>query len=602
MADEVDRRLVELGQAAADEVTEHLDVEAELADLHRRSSTTSSVGDRRARRWLIVAAASIVAVGAAALLVVAERADDQDAAPARSTLPPITTAPAVETTLPETPATTAAPVTETAVAAPPDEQSEQVGGEITTCERDPLTPPSLVDRSPPGEAVIADTGDGRIARWGDLDSTFAVSQVLDAPVDASWLDTAIDTERAITVGQWQATSIPVSDPPLGSITIYLRNTTDGCLRAYFVGPGLFVDQAEAVATSWVESLAAEQPVPGPGHDDLGADYFGRRVRPLDTPSFAIDALSGTGITEDTLTNEQLEPLFDDGRLGDGTGIRLTGTPSENRCVNRPIARSNGPSSQDTAFALSEARSIATAGDILLATRDVCPSGTRWGDPGTFSELVSVDTSDDAATVVSRRTWESDPEQIVFEDAARVIALGERTLADTSPDGRYVAIREQYDGDAARWEVLDLDEGAMSLSTPTACDGAGDVVGPPRFVGDGIVVIARACDTAAGAAEGQPVGVQVDAIDLSTSDPAGQVVWSATPPGLGVDGFTRSVDVSARRDATGTIQVIITGNGDLDRAGASFALQDQSVIELTRPGYVLFAFEPEELITRFDTPA
>lgn len=467
------------------------------------------------------------------------------------------------------------------------------------CTSEPLTPPSLVDGSSPGDGVIEEQAGGRLVRWGDTDSPFAVTEGLGFPIDESWLDNAIANGRIITAGDWQATTVAVGDPPISGITIFLRNTTDGCIRIYDVGPGLYSDEANTLAEEWVAALASGAPIAPSEHSDIGLDYFGRRYAGSGAPFFEIDEIGPTGATTGTLPNDQIASLFSRYSPSDGTTVRLDGHPSEARCANRPLVRSGAPKAAD---AVNEARSIAvTPAGTLLATRDVCPPGTKWGDPGTYSELIEFDPASVNPAVTRLRTWESDPDQIAFEDGSGVIAFGEHALGDVSPDGRYASTSELYESDSRRWSLLDLNDNATTLSPPSICERAGDIVGPPRFVGDNVVVLARLCATLHTGADTQGGEVQVEAIDLAAVQPADSIVWNSSVPGLGVNEFTRSVDLSARRDSNNTIWAIVAGNGDLEVSSQSYALGGQEIVDISRLGYQTFAFQAEDLITQFDSP-
>ena len=479
---------------------------------------------------------------------------------------------------------------------------EAAGTDGAGCTSEPLKPPSLVDGSSPGDGVVTEQAGGRLVRWGDSDSPFAVTQGLGFPVDVSYIDYAIENERVITAGDWQATTVAVGDPPISGITIFLRDVTDGCVRTYTVGPGLYSDEVSTLAEEWVAALSSGEPIAPSGHSDIGLDYFGRRITPFDAPFFEIDEIGPAGAMTGTLSNDQIVALFSRYRLSDGTIVRLDGTPSENRCTNRPLVRSGTPETADATTAVNEARSIAaTPAGTLLATRDVCPPGTKWGDPGTFSELIEVDPAAANSSVTSLRTWQSDPDQIVLEDGTRVIAFGEHTLGDVSPDGRYASTSELYESDSRRWSLLDLNNNATTLSPPSICESAGDIVGPPRFVGDNVVVLARLCATLHAGNDTHGGDVQVEAIDLAATQPGDSIVWNSSVPGLGVNEFTRSVDLSARRDTNNTIWAIVAGNGDLEVSSQSYALGGGEIVDITRLGYQTFAFQAEDLITQFDSP-
>ncbi len=469
-----------------------------------------------------------------------------------------------------------------------------------SCESDPLTPPSLVDGSQPGEPVIEAQGSSQLVRWGSPDTPFPVTQSLGSPIDATWIDDAITAERAISEGDWQAATVPVGDPPLGQISIYLRNTSDDCLRVYNIGPGLYSDEAVSLAQDWVAALATRESIEAPGHDAIAFGYFGRR---FESTRFRIDEFDATGAVVGTVPDDQMAALFQPHTLADGTTVRLDGNRSGSRCTNQPIVRSGGSNSGAVDLGVSEARSIAVTDDgIVLATRDICPTGTRWGDPDTYSELIAIDPAPEQASVVVLQTWPSDADQIVFEDESQVFALGERTIADVSPNGRYLSVRELYASDASRWILLDLSDNSATLTPASACDDAGDIVGPPRFVSDDVLVIARLCEPLNAGDDSAGEGdVQVEAVDLATQQPGGRIVWNASVAGLGVDEFTRSVELGARQTPSGTIWALVSGNGGLETSSQTFALHDSEVTEITRRGYHKFAFDPADLITEFDTP-
>ncbi len=79
------------------------------------------------------------------------------------------------------------------------------------------------------------------------------------------------------------------------------------------------------------------------------------------------------------------------------------------------------------------------------------------------------------------------------------------------------------------------------------------------------------------------------------------MWNSSVPGLGVDEFTQSVDLSARRHTDNTIWAIVAGNGGFETSSQSYALGGREIVEITRLGYQTFAFRAEDLITQFDSP-
>jgi hypothetical protein len=155
--------------------------------------------------------------------------------------------------------------------------------EATACASEPFTPPTLADGTSPGEASIDADADGRSARWGAAEATNRVLQILDTAVDPEAIDAAVAAGRAFTAGTFQAAVLPVGDPPLGSISIFLRDIEGGCLRWYLVGPGLLDEDAARIARAWVDALTTAA-------DGAGDDWNPRlpdALAPLDAADVPI---------------------------------------------------------------------------------------------------------------------------------------------------------------------------------------------------------------------------------------------------------------------------------------------------------------------------
>lgn len=539
------------------------------------------------RRWLAAVAAAIVVAAGIIAIAWPRGTSGPDLV---TTETGVASSPAPSTTGPTTGRTTDTTIESAVNATIADDQA--------ACESEPVAPPSLVDGTQPGDPEIEEYDSGSSARWGTSISTSSVSQSLGPVSDTSRIDDAVANGRVISAGSWQAVTLPVGDPPLGQIQIHLRNTTEGCIRVYFVGPGLYSDEAQSLAEDWVAALASGVPVEPPAIDELEFGYFGRR---FEFPGFEIDEFDRVGSVRRTLPDDEVTGLFP--KLADGTGVELRSDRSEGRCDNRPLVRVDDPESDPVDPALPEARSIVVGPDgSILAIRDVCPAGTRWGDPGTSSELVVLDPTAQDPTVETLRTWQSDPELIVVDDGTTVITRGERTLADVSPDGRYVSVQVN-DGDVSSWNVLNLANDAATVNPFSTCEQAGDIVGPPRFVSDDIVVVARVCSplhTGEIDEDTRDGDVQVDAIDLAAEQPGDAILWNGSVSGLKVDEFTRTVGLSARMTADGTIWAIVTGNGGLETSSPSYVLHGTEATDITRRGYRTFAFDPADLVTEFDS--
>ena len=341
--------------------------------------------------------------------------------------------------------------------------------------------------------------------------------------------------------------------------------------------------------------------------DLDVAYFGRRY--IDAaPYFEIDEFSADGVDMATLAETDVAQLFPRYTLGDGSTLTLDGPFPDGRCANQPLTRSADGSPGRLHPDLTEARSIGvTANGVVLAGRDVCPDGTRWGDAGTHWELVALDLTAADPSVDILQTREPDPAFVLFDNGDVVLAVGEPTIDGVSPDGRYVALRESYNSEQWRWHVLDLEAPAQMLPIDSTCELAGDIVGRPNFVGDGMVVVARLCapvEVADAPSPQQGVGsgdVQVEAIDLTATVPSKRIVWHGSVPGLDAHGYTRTVDLSARSADDGTVWALLSAGGDVERQNRTFVLHGVDATEITRAGYETFAFDAAQLISPWDEP-
>ena len=263
--------------------------------------------------------------------------------------------------------------------------------------------------------------------------------------------------------------------------------------------------------------------------ELGVGYFGRHYVDT-TPYFEIDEFDADGTLVRTLSDDERAGLFPRYELPDGQTLALEGSRPEGRCINRPLTPA--PHSDLTA-----ARSIGvTSQGVVIAGRDVCPDGARWGDPGTHWELVALDLTASVPSVSVLQTLEPETSQILFQSDDAVVAVDEPIIDGISADGRYVGLRESYNSEQTRWHVVDLEAPSEMLEIDSTCELAGDIVAPPRFVGNGIVVVARLCvplDAAepANVQLGRGSGdVQVEAVRLAATSPSERIVWHSSVPG------------------------------------------------------------------------
>jgi len=267
-----------------------------------------------------------------------------------------------------------------------------------------------------------------------------------------------------------------------------------------------------------------------------------------------------------------------------------------RCTNDPIVRTVDATVVDAPPQLGLARSVtATSQGLILATRDVCPEGTKWGDPGTHWELVSLDVTDAAASVDVLQTRLPDPSLVWYDQGGVVAAGGEPRIVGASQDGGRVSFIDAFNPDDARWLLVDLAAPESMASLPSSCPLPGDIATAPRFVGS-LVVVGRLCATLTAADEpysiGQGSGVlRVEAIDLTD----GVVVWSSAAAGVGANSYSRTASVSADVADDGSPWVFLGAAGGVEQPTRWFVLHGDDVTEITRDDYVAFAFDPAELV-------
>ncbi|MEM8748595.1 MAG: hypothetical protein AAGF91_17970, partial [Actinomycetota bacterium] len=418
---------------------------------------------------------------------------------------------------------------------------------------------------------------------------FSVTQTLGGIEDPSWIDRDVADGRALVAGEWQATVVYVGDPPISGFTVYVRQGDGGCLRSFSVGSGFQADQAQDLAELWVVSLDSGEPAPAPTHADLGLGYFGRRPTPLDATFFAIDEFDSTGTFVRTLASEEVAALYGED-LVDGSRVRFESARVEVRCAGRSIVRTD-MSGDDTQVGVGRSFTVAPDGRLLVI-RDVCPDDATWGDEGTFNELVAIDPLDPQAEVESISSWEPDLDAIVFVDGRSVISLDDRIVGEVRGDGRYVGVRQTIEEDLPRWSVLDLVDGASAVDLPTACPVAGDIVGPPQFVGNTLLV-ARICLSVDDA-------LLVEAIGFGGDSPS--LLWSESVPGpVPVTFDVRRIELDADRTPAGQLVAIASGDGGTETAGRKIALVDGDAVDISRLGYRSLTLDPRDLITEFDTP-
>ena len=125
---------------------------------------------------------------------------------------------------------------------------------LPVCWTELVAPPTLGNGSQPG-AVVVDAY--RLATWGVPGSPAAVTQSLGTAPRSEWLDDPFDGVRQVSSGAVRAAVVIAGDWEEGPKIILVRGT-DGCDREYGVGQ-MPIDDAVALAQSWVDALAASAP-------------------------------------------------------------------------------------------------------------------------------------------------------------------------------------------------------------------------------------------------------------------------------------------------------------------------------------------------------
>lgn len=460
-----------------------------------------------------------------------------------------------------------------------------------------VAPPTSADGSAPGEAATEPPDQPGLpwrVRWGAA-APAAVWQHLGTP-PASWeRDVAVASGTALAAGTYRALVVPVGDPPSGDIWIDVVDLSARCTRRYVVGEGVTAEAAQQLAQAWIDALAAQAPEP---LRQPGVPYFVRETI-QEPPYFAISDHLADGTRIGRLSDTGIAALYPPTTLADGSTVALDGDLTDlARCENLPLVRSNDGAVGPLHAVARVARSFAVTPDgRVLAFRDVCPDGTRWGDAGTRLELLVLDPAapDDPPEVVL--SVDAEPDQLLFDDGARIRAAGELRIDHVSLDGRYAAVADPYNSEDLRWHVLDLAEHGF-VDLPSACALPGQIAAPPRFLDDAVVV-ARLCANQRTTAEHPQASIgsgdlQVEVIELATR----ALESSSSIPGAGAHSYSRTANVSARRADDGTIWVLLTANGGVDQESAVYLLHEG---RSGRVGSPEWAFSAADLIHPWDQP-
>lgn len=575
----------------ADAIT---DVETALSQVRSGTSPASLSGsgsgasgttwvDRR-RWWLASAAAVLVTVVAVSVVAWLARESDEQLTTVPVTDPPVATSPLDDATVPPTspPGTTSPLATTTPTTTDPGESHP----EHDPCVSEAAAPPALIDGSDPGEGTLVETEDGRRVVWGD-GSFHAVTQGLDMDIDPDHHAAAPGVEA----GEHEGRVMPVGDPPLGQISLYWTDS-EGCVRAYWIGSGFMVDEARDYLERWLTSV------------DTGEEFDTGFQPAFDAPTEYAALRLVEGQFDDVRriapdgTDLGPHPAVDDptslpgGRLPDGArltdGRRLTPARYDSdavRCVNDDVTLDGEILHPD----LDAARAIDTTPDgLVIAGRDVCPDGARWGDPGTRWELVRLDLRDADPQVEVMLTRDPDPDLVTADDQLGIRARGAAGVSAISVDERLVALADHHGGERPEWTIRALDPADTVIDPPSACPSPGPIVAAPVFVTDNVAVVGRSCP------DGVSERFLVETIELGTAG-AGLVVHSVEIADLATLSEFRYIVLSAIADGDDTWA--IASIADLERSTTATLVRNDTATDIAQPGYRSYAFIPDDLTRR-----
>lgn len=553
------------------------DVDSALAQVRSGTAAPTSTVSSAGRRRVVLAAAALVAVVAVSGTVWLIRDTDEqiatgpvttpvESSPVESTVPPTTAAP---TTVPPTtePPTTEPPTTEPGV----DQGNDP-------CRSEPAAPPALMDGSDPGDAVMIETDESRLAVWGD--GTFqAVTQGLDLDVDPDSFASAL----GVDVGDHEGRVLPVGDPPLGQIALLWRDPT-GCDRHYWIESGHMVDEALDYLTRWLTSIDTGEDFVRAFDPDFDAptEYVAVRLVEAQFDDVRRLAPDGTDLgPHPDVASFPDDRLPDGARLDDGRRLspeRFNG--GDARCINQTVTLDGAPLDPD----LDSARAInATPDGIVIAARDVCPDDASWGDPGSRWELVRLDLRQPDPQVEILLAREPAPDADGESHAARMDgAVG---VSAISPGGRLVALSEFTGGERPEWTIRSLSAPDVVIDTASRCADPGPIIAAPVFLNDQRVVLARTCPD--GAAE----PLLVETVDIDT----GIVDHSIEVADLAELSEFRLITLSAIVDDGVTWSIVSIR--DLDRATTAILIRGDDATEITQPGFRTYAFDIDDLARR-----
>lgn len=535
--------------------------------------------DAGGRRWLAVAAAVALVAGLGVALLASGRDSGDPVAP-------LDTTPATEV---DGSATTTTSVTEQPVLpeslAEAEPSTVEAGGTVI------VTPAAPVRRTC-GDTVhvglVAGTAveavgvivDGRFEAGPDVAIPDCAGATTDEPL-------AVDLPASLASGSYRV-CIAGPDEPAGCalVGVLVGTTTLLTIDGTVSPTEPSVDPGAGATDTWPAS-----PVP----------YLGRRdvLEDADEP-LTIVRYDGDGTVLGGLDDlDYADAVFGPVAVTPGTsfGTSRFGRPEGGRCTWNLIGSSSDV--EDPGFGVDDVGDvlgIAGSGTgYVVVSRDVCPDGARWGDPGTYHEVVRYHLTDPSDPPAQIARSEADPDAIVFDDGANlVVAPGEQYPVSVDPTGRWVGVREWRTIEDVQYHVYDASLGAgetgwgAPLELATQCASPGHLAAIPRFedvpaLGGTVVVVARQC----------PDGTEEFIVEAVRLDD-GEVVWSLAVDDVSINGYSGGLANLSTVVHDGELWVIVSGAA-FEGPFRSALLQGDRQVGITTTDSDVLAFDVDDLI-------
>jgi hypothetical protein len=452
-------------QAEAERIA---DTDAALSAV-RSGGTSAAIGNSHSsetntRRWLAGVAAAMVLVTGGVVAVVTARARTPDAVV--MTRPPTT--PNLVPTTPVGPSSNAPPTTTastlTTTTSPAPSTTGDSAPTLTACETIPLPPPFLVDGSDVGEPIIEELDDGRLlAIWGGGRQE-RISQTFGTVANRENFDFYRGRGFAEISGRFEMFALPVGDPPLGSISIFLLDTATDCFRSYFIAPGNLEEDANDLIGRWLAALTSESEplaIPDEGLDpapissigiiplsqiSLENGEFPHPVALLPNEIIVIedvpfsDGLSGRAVALDRQTGEITRTLQIEGLAG-RRQFGMVGSPD-----GQIIARLQVGNETSSGFA-----------SVVFAETS----------PGQFTIVGQGDTSE----AIGDGAYRPAPVQLTADGIVEFSRYPAPGRPDAQADGIGRIERTEADGTTITWDVAIETNGSTYLRAEPFLDGA-----------------------------------------------------------------------------------------------------------------------------------